>query len=66
MNVYSTGRRLLQAGVIPCADMLPEVAYVKMCWVLGQTDEPEGVREMMMDNIAGEINERTSIAYFRG
>ena len=66
MNVYSTGRRLLQAGVIPCADMLPEVAYVKMCWTLGQTDEPERVREMMMDNIAGEINRKTSIAYFRG
>jgi glutamyl-tRNA(Gln) amidotransferase subunit D len=66
MNVYSTGRRLLQAGVIPCDDMLPEVAYVKMCWVLGQTDDPETAGEMMRENIAGEINERTSIAYFRG
>jgi len=66
MNVYSTGRRLLGAGVIPCGDMLPEVAYVKMCWVLGQTDDQDEVREMMMKNMAGELQDRSSIAYFRG
>ncbi len=65
MNVYSTGRRLLSAGVIPTTDMLPETAYVKLVWALGQSDDPEIVREIMMKNIAGEIEERSSFQDFR-
>ncbi len=58
MNVYDTGRDLLQIGVIPLENMLPEVAYMKLCWVLGQTRDPEKVREMMLMPIANEITER--------
>jgi glutamyl-tRNA(Gln) amidotransferase subunit D len=58
LNVYATGRKLLAAGVIPCADMLPETAYVKLMWVLGHTQEYEEIKEMMQRNIAGEINDR--------
>ena len=61
MNVYSTGRRLLDMGVIPCEDMLPETAYVKLMWVLGRTKEPAKVKEMMLTDIAGEIGDRTPI-----
>lgn len=59
MNVYSTGRRLLSIGVIPLEDMLPEVAYVKLMYVLGKTRDYNKVREMMLENIAGEISERS-------
>ncbi|AEC50967.1 glutamyl-tRNA(Gln) amidotransferase subunit D [Pyrococcus sp. NA2] len=59
MNVYATGRRLLKAGVIPCEDMLPETAYVKLMWVLGHTQDPNEVREMMLRNYAGEITPYT-------
>jgi len=59
LNVYSTGRKLLRAGVIPCEDMLPETAYVKLMWVLGHTDDPSRVREMMLTNYAGEITPYT-------
>jgi glutamyl-tRNA(Gln) amidotransferase subunit D len=38
--------------------MLPEVAYVKLGWALGQTDSLEQVREIMMTPLAGEITER--------
>ena len=38
LNVYSTGRKLLSAGVISVGDMLPETAYVKLVWALGQTN----------------------------
>jgi len=58
LNVYATGRKMLAAGVIPCADMLPETAYVKLMWVLAHTHEHEEVKELMQRNIAGEINER--------
>jgi len=58
MNVYSTGRELLNFGVIPGANILPEVAYVKLGWVLGQTNNPEEVKELLLKNIAGEFLER--------
>ena len=59
MKVYSTGRDLLQLGVIPCEDMLPEVAYVKLMWVLGKTRELGEVARLMRTNIAGEISKRS-------
>ena len=61
MNVYSTGRMLLDMGVIPCEDMLPEAAYVKMMWVLGHTNDQNKVKEMMQKNYAGEISERSLV-----
>ncbi len=57
LNVYSTGRELKKAGVIPLGDMLPEVAYVKLMWLLGNYPVEE-VRELMRKNLRGEISER--------
>jgi len=62
LYVYSTGRKLLRAGVIPGEDMLPEVAYVKLMWVLDKTKDLDEVREMMLMNFRGEISERR-VAY---
>jgi glutamyl-tRNA(Gln) amidotransferase subunit D len=47
MNVYSTGRDLMKAGVISAEDMLPETAYVKLMWVLGQTQDPKKVAHLL-------------------
>lgn len=58
MYVYDTGRDLMDLGIIPCANMLPEVAYMKLCWVLGHTKEREQVKKMMLTPIAHEITER--------
>ncbi len=58
MYVYDTGRDLLELGVIPLDNMLPETAYMKLCWVLGQTDDPARVREMMMHSYSHEITPR--------
>jgi glutamyl-tRNA(Gln) amidotransferase subunit D len=59
MYVYETGREILGLGVVPLANMLPEVAYVKLGWALGVwPDDPERVREAMMTPLAGEITER--------
>ncbi len=58
MFVYDTGRDLLNAGVTPLGDMLPETALVKLTWVLGQTREQTEVKRMMTANLAGEIGQR--------
>ncbi|MBP1691566.1 MAG: ansA 2 [Bacteroidetes bacterium] len=58
MYVYDTGRDMMELGVIPGANMLPEVAYVKLGWALGQTRDLEKVRKIMMTPVAGEITDR--------
>jgi glutamyl-tRNA(Gln) amidotransferase subunit D len=59
MNVYDTGRDLLNRGVIPCDDMFPETALVKLMWVLGQTSSPDEAKKLLKQNIAGEFSPRT-------
>ena len=58
MFVYDTGRDLMAKGIIPAENMLPEVAYVKLGWALGQTSDLEEVRRIMLTPIAGEITQR--------
>jgi glutamyl-tRNA(Gln) amidotransferase subunit D len=59
MRVYSNGRDLIKAGVIPGEDMLPETAFVKLMWVLAHGKKKEEIEKLMNKNIAGEISERT-------
>jgi len=61
-RVYDTGRDLLNAGIIEGEDMLPEVALVKLMWVLAQTKNSAEVRQLMQTNIAGELSERSKQA----
>lgn len=64
MKVYTNGRMLIDAGVIGHGmDWSPEAAYVKLCWVLGQTNNPKKARELMETNIAGEITTRTTLDF---
>jgi len=58
MNVYSTGRELQNIGIIPGQNLLPEVAYVKLGWVLGQTGNPDEIKNLLLKNIAGEYIDR--------
>jgi glutamyl-tRNA(Gln) amidotransferase subunit D len=59
MNVYDQGRDLLALGVISLDDMLPETAYVKLRWVLGQTKDNEEAKGLLRRNIANEYSART-------
>jgi len=62
--VYRNLRLVSEAGVIYAEDMLPETAYVKLGWVLGHTKNKEKIKEMMLTNIAGEINPRLNPKMF--
>ncbi len=56
--VYSNARELLDAGVIFLEDMLAETALVKLGWVLGHYGWKKDVKEKMLENFAGELNNR--------
>lgn len=58
MYVYDTGRDLMAKGIIPAENMLPETAYIKLGWVLGQTDDPEEVKRLMLTPVNDEITKR--------
>jgi glutamyl-tRNA(Gln) amidotransferase subunit D len=58
MYVYDTGRDLLDIGVVPLDNMLPETALMKLGWVLGHTDDHGEVLKMMRDIINHEITAR--------
>lgn len=61
LNVYRRGVELIKAGAIPCEDMTPETALVKLMWILAQTRDLEEVRELMLRNFVYEINERLGL-----
>lgn len=63
MNVYSPGRDLQKAGVIP-AYMTTETAFVKLGWVLGHTRDPIEVRRLFSSNLVGEVFDRIDARAF--
>ncbi|MHA1270131.1 MAG: Glu-tRNA(Gln) amidotransferase subunit GatD [Candidatus Helarchaeota archaeon] len=58
LQVYERGRELLNIGIIPGHNLLPETAYVKLSWVLGHTRDLSEVKHLMTKNISGEILDR--------
>ena len=61
--VYSNGRELEDAGVIFLEDMLSETAVVKLGWILGHYGWKKNVKEKMLENFAGEFNERLGMDF---
>ncbi|MDX9930406.1 MAG: Glu-tRNA(Gln) amidotransferase subunit GatD [Bacteroidales bacterium] len=58
MFVYETGRDMMAKGVIPLGNMLPEVAWVKLGWAMGQTSDPVEVQRIMLTPVNHEITGR--------
>ena len=55
MTVYESGRDLLNLGVVPLDNMIPETALVKAMWALGNTKNVDEMKSLMLENIASEI-----------
>ena len=58
MNVYDKGRDLLNLGIIQGEDMLPETAFIKLAWLLGNHSKEE-TKGLIGKNLRGEITDRT-------
>jgi len=56
MTVYESGRDLLDLGIIPLENMIPEVALVKAMWVMGNSQNKEEIKKIMLKNIASELS----------
>jgi glutamyl-tRNA(Gln) amidotransferase subunit D len=64
MNVYSTGRELIKLGVLGnMMDVLPEVAFIKLAWLLSNFDKEE-VKKLLHENLRGEISERSLPSFY--
>jgi glutamyl-tRNA(Gln) amidotransferase subunit D len=61
LNVYSKGRKLLEAGVVPAEDMLPETAYTKLSWLIANYDDIEDVKRLLKEDLVGEIEGRRTL-----
>ena len=57
MTVYESGRDLLDLGIIPLENMIPEVALVKAMWVFGNYQDSEEIKKIMLKNIASELTD---------
>jgi len=56
MTVYESGRDLLDLGIVPLENMIPEVALVKLMWATGNTENYNEIKEIMLDKIASEFS----------
>lgn len=54
---YSTGRALIDAGVVPGSDLTPEAALTKLQWLLSQDLDRSQVRLLMATSLRGELTE---------
>ena len=65
MHVYSNAIDLVNVGVVPGEDMLPETAFIKLAWLLGNYKKEEA-KDLISKNLRGEINERLGKDEFLG
>ncbi len=56
MTVYESGRDLLNLGIIPLEDMIPETALVKAMWAMGGTQKGNNnIKDIMLSKVASEM-----------
>lgn len=59
MNVYSTGRRMQEIGILGhLTDMTTETAFIKLAWLLSNYKKSE-IKKYWAVNLRGEISNRT-------
>lgn len=57
-NVYETGHLMKDAGITECEDILTEVAYIKLMWLMGQGIYGADLKKRMLVNDRGELTWR--------
>jgi glutamyl-tRNA(Gln) amidotransferase subunit D len=59
LNVYSDQRQAQEIGVVGCfSDMTPETTFIKLAWLLSNYNHDKA-KELLLQNLRGEITEQT-------
>ncbi len=61
---YSVGRELEKTGIIYLKDILPETAFVKLSWVLGDSKMAKKPKEHLLKNYSGEFSDYMKVENF--
>lgn len=56
LNIYETGKRAREIGVMEAYDMTTEAAVTKLMWALGQTEKLDEIREYFKVSLCGEVD----------
>ncbi len=56
MTVYESGRDLLNLGITPLEDMIPETALTKAMWAAGISEDRNKIRSIMLNKTASEFS----------
>ncbi len=64
MSVYESGRKLLKIGIIPVLNILPETAFIKLAYLLGNYQNIDKIKGLMITNLKGEIILRERFSAF--
>jgi len=64
LKQYATGQSLLEAGAISGHDMTVECAAIKLGYLMGLGLPKEQVREMMQENLRGELTKTKKHKYY--
>jgi glutamyl-tRNA(Gln) amidotransferase subunit D len=57
-HVYTAAINLSKIGVVYAKDMLPETAFIKLAWLLGNYKDKGEITRLISTNLRGEINPR--------
>lgn len=57
MDLYETGVKLRECGVVSGGDMTTESAVTKLMWLLGTTDDADVLKTQLEVSLRGEISE---------
>ena len=58
LTKYAAGRTIMEAGAISGGDMTFEASLTKMMWLLDRYSEKEKIKEVFVENLAGERTEK--------
>ena len=56
ISLIAEGRDLLELGIVPLENMIPEVALVKTMWALGNSEDNNGLKKLLLENISSEFS----------
>ena len=63
-TMYETGRRAVELGAIPTADMTDVMVQLKLMWLLGMgISEPDKLAAKLLENYIGEVSETSEFLF---